>query len=133
MHLEGVQMSRGSKVLCFGNFGFFRLCRLAKPVRPVLETGQTGLALLSAASTCPGGVACVHVLCFELCFVSAVSSRCPCLRGPRLAPSSDSCLRFALGVLITCWRLLFFLLSISILNLLMICGVCCQCTHQGGD
>jgi hypothetical protein len=44
-----------------------------------------------ALSGCSSFVSVVHALCFgglrsllELCFVSDVSSRCPCLRGPRL-------------------------------------------------
>ena len=76
----------------------FQALQAGKTSQTGFKTGQTGLSLLFTASTCPGGGSCVHELCFELCFVSAVSSRCPCLRGPRLAPSSGSCLRFDLGV-----------------------------------
>jgi hypothetical protein len=68
----------------------------------------------------------------ELCFVSDVSSRCPCLRGPRLLFFKWSyslplfSFRSLVGVSFCSFLSFFFSL------LLLSCG-CCQCTHQGGD
>jgi hypothetical protein len=99
----------------------------------------------------PGGVAlfqgelaCVHgelfvvfraldwwfVLFAWACFVSDVSSRCPCLRGLRLVFFKWSCsLPF-----LSFNRLMEFLLVVSFFVFSWLPKhVCCQCTHQGGD
>ena len=67
----------------------------------------------------------------ELCFVSAVSSYCPCLRGPRLGLASD--LVFACSVALD--HLLEVCVRGCFLFLFLYDGYygCCQCTHQGGD
>jgi hypothetical protein len=102
---------------------------------------------------CPGGVALVQgelacvqgelFVVFELWFgglcsllehscISDVSSRCPCLRGPRLVFFKWSWslpffgFRSLVGVYF--YSFLFFFLFSQV----TIC-VCCQCTHQGGD
>jgi hypothetical protein len=88
---------------------------------------------------CRGSSLWLFDLCFgglrsllELCFVSDVSSRCPCLRGPRLVFFKRSCslplfgFRSLVGV--SFCSFLFFFFSLLLLS----CG-CCQCTHQGGD
>ena len=64
-------------------------------------------------------------------FISVVSSRCPCLRGPRLGLASDlvfACslaLDHLLGGLCS-WLFSFLFLHYGYYG-------CCQCTHQGGD
>jgi hypothetical protein len=64
-------------------------------------------------------------------FVSHVSSRCPCLRGPRLVFFKWSCFLPFFGF----WSLVevsfysFFLFLFSLVTN----HVCCQCTLQGGD
>jgi hypothetical protein len=65
-------------------------------------------------------------------FVSDVSSRCPCLRGPRLI-HLQVILLFAFPLAFD--RLLKFVLVVSFLLFfsLVTNHVCCQCTHQGGD
>jgi hypothetical protein len=62
-------------------------------------------------------------------FVSVVLSRCPRLRGPRLALSSDLVLPFFV------WSLIWVLCSFLFFFFLLWIGnyVCCQCTHEGGD
>jgi hypothetical protein len=65
-------------------------------------------------------------------FISDVSSRCPCLRGPRLVLLQVILL---IGFPLAFDRLLEFLLVVSFLFVfsLVTNHVCCQCTHQGGD
>jgi hypothetical protein len=73
-------------------------------------------------------------LCYllEHGFVSNVSSRCPCLRGPRLF-LLQVILLFAFPLAFD--RLLEILLVVSFLLFFssVTNHVCCQCTHQGGD
>jgi hypothetical protein len=68
----------------------------------------------------------------EHCFFSDVLSRCPCLRGPRLA-LLQVILLFAFPLAFD--RLLEFLLVVSFFSFSLWLPnlVCCQCTHQGGD
>jgi hypothetical protein len=93
----------------------------------------------------PGGLACVQGELFvvfelwigglrsflELCFVSDVSSRCPCLTGPRLVFFKWSCslpffgFRSVVGVSLCPFLFFFF-------SLVTLCR-CCQCTHQGDN
>jgi hypothetical protein len=65
-------------------------------------------------------------------FVSNVSSRCPCLRGPRLVFYKWSHSLPLFGF----WSLLgvsfLFVSFLFLFSQVTIC-VCCQCTHQGGD
>jgi hypothetical protein len=67
----------------------------------------------------------------ELYFVLDVSSRCPCLRGPRLVFFKWFCSLplFGFGSL---GGFSFSLYLFFFFSLVTICG-CCQCTHQGGD
>jgi hypothetical protein len=67
----------------------------------------------------------------ELCFVSDVSSRCPCLRGPRLVFFKWSCtlLFFGFRSLVEVSFYLFFSFPFSLVTN----QVWGQCTHQGGD
>jgi hypothetical protein len=130
------------------------------PVWPVVLTGltrqswvvATGLFAKWFACIRPGGVAliqgelaCVQgelFVVFELwfdglrsllehSFISDVSSRCPCLRGPRLVFFKWSCFLPFLGFrsLVGVFSFISFLFFFSQVT---IC-VCCQCTHQGGD
>jgi hypothetical protein len=64
-------------------------------------------------------------------FVSDVSSRCSCLRGPRLVFFKWSCSLplFGFRSLVGVFLFVSFLFLFSRVTL---CG-CCQCTHQGGD
>jgi hypothetical protein len=104
--------------------------RFWKPVWPVLETGLTGFdgtgltgfgnwpeRFVPRVGTCSGG-ACIcaggALVCFGgLCsllehgFVSDVSSRCPCLRGPRLVFFKWSC-SLLFRLLIACWSFFLF-------------------------
>jgi hypothetical protein len=90
------------------------------------------------ACMCVGGPLCVFEFWFgglrsllKHCFVSDVSSRCPCLMGPRLVffKWSYSLPFFGFRSLVGVSFYLFFLFLFSQVT---IC-VCCQCTHQGGD
>jgi hypothetical protein len=65
----------------------------------------------------------------EHSFVSDVSSRCPCLRGPRLVffRWSFSLALFGFQSLVGVFLFVSFLFLFSRVT---ICG-CCQCTHQG--
>ena len=49
----------------------------------------------------------------ELCFVSAVLSRCPCLRGPRLGLASDRGFRLFFGFGSLAWRFVFVVVFFS--------------------
>ena len=49
----------------------------------------------------------------ELCFVSAVSSRCPCLRGPRLGLASDQVFACSLALDHLLWRFVFVVVFFS--------------------
>jgi hypothetical protein len=66
------------------------------------------------------------------CFVSDVSSRCPCLRGPRLVLLQVILLFAFLWLSITCCNFSFSSFFSSLFSLVTN-HVCCQCTHQGGD
>jgi hypothetical protein len=75
----------------------------------------------------------------ELCFVSDVLSRCPCLRGPRLVFLKWSCSlplfgfrSLVGGSFIACWRFFLFVSFLFLFSLVTLCG-CCQSTYQGGD
>jgi hypothetical protein len=100
------QESRGSLCISFAFLAFGGVVCCVKSAWPVVETGLTGFGgtgltgygnrsdrLVPRVGTCSGG-ACIcaggALVCFGgLCsflehgFVSDVSSRCPCLRGPR--------------------------------------------------
>jgi hypothetical protein len=67
----------------------------------------------------------------EHSFVSDVSSRCPCLRGPTFIffRWSFSLPLFVFRSLVGVFLFVSFLFLFSHVTL---CG-CCQCTHQGGD
>jgi hypothetical protein len=88
------------------------------------------------ACMCAGGAlcgfssfGCLRSL-LEHSFVLDVSSRCPCLRGPRLVSFkwSFSLPFFGFRSFVGVSFYLFFLFFSRV----TIC-VCCQCTHQGGD
>jgi hypothetical protein len=64
--------------------------------------------------------------------VSDVSSRCPCLRGPRLVLLLVILLFAFLWLSIACWSFFLFISFLFIFSRVTIC-VCCQCTHQRGD
>ena len=49
----------------------------------------------------------------ELCFVSAVLSRCPCLREPRLGLASDRVFRLFFGFGSLAWRFVFVVVFFS--------------------
>jgi hypothetical protein len=64
-------------------------------------------------------------------FISVVSSRCPCLRGPRFFLTQVIVSWLLLGFWSLFWVFSFIsFLFIFSLNWLL---VCCQCTHQCGD
>jgi hypothetical protein len=63
----------------------------------------------------------------EHSFVSDVSSRYPCLRGPRFVFFKCSCSLPLFG-----FRSLVGVSFLFIFSRVTLCG-CCQCTHQGGD
>jgi hypothetical protein len=77
-------------------------------------------------------LACVQGGALCVVWASDVSSRCPCLRGPRLV-LLQVMLLFAFPLAFD--RLLEFLLVISFLLLFSLVTkcVCYQCTHLGGD
>jgi hypothetical protein len=90
--LEPIPRVKGELVHFFFIFGFWGCSLLG-------ETGLTGFGnrpdrFVPRVGTCPGGayicaggaLVCFGGLCslLEHGFVSDVSSRCPCLRGPRL-------------------------------------------------
>jgi hypothetical protein len=64
-------------------------------------------------------------------FISVVSGRCPCLRGPRSFLLKWSFLGFCLAF-DHLFEFFFCFFSFSLFSELVTC-VCCQCTHQGGD
>jgi hypothetical protein len=125
-----------------------------KLVWPILVTGLTGSGgtgltgfgnrsgrFVPRVGTCSMGVCIcaggllyalvVCALCFSIIFVSDVSSRCPCLWGPRLV-FPQVILLFAFPLAFD--RLLMFLLVVCFVFLFSLVTkcVCCQCTHQGG-
>jgi hypothetical protein len=135
--LEPIPRVKGEFVHFFCIFGFWGYGLL----------GGTGLTdfenrpdrFVPRVGTCSGG-ACICAGGLFLCFgglcsllehgcVSDVSSRCPCLRGPRLVFFKWSCsLPFSAFD-----RLLKFLFIRFFSFSLITKWVCCQCTHQGGD
>jgi hypothetical protein len=94
----------------FGN----RPDRFWEPVWPVLGTGLTGLCPRAGTRSggvriCAGGVlVCISGLCslLEHGFVSDVSSRCRCLRGPRLVFFKWSSLYLS-QFSIACWSFFY--------------------------
>jgi hypothetical protein len=112
--LEPIPRAMGELVHFFCIFGFWGVVCCVKSAWPVLETGLTGFGgtcltgygnqpdrFVPRVGTCPGG-ACIcaggALVCFGgLCsllehgFVSDVSSRGPCLRGPRFVFFKWSC------------------------------------------
>jgi hypothetical protein len=95
--------------------------------------GSGGACICAAGALC-GFRALVGDLCSLLQhgFVSDVSSRCPCLRGPRLVFFKWSCSLPFVRLSISCWSFFLFVYFHFIFSRVTICG-CCQCTHQGGD
>jgi hypothetical protein len=114
---------------------------LVEPAWPVMGTGLTGLCLELALDQgelayVQGELLCALVvcaLCLSMVFVSDVSSRCPCLKGPRLVFFKWSCLLpFSAFDRLMEFLFSFCFFSIFLFSLFTKC-VCCQCTHQGGD
>jgi hypothetical protein len=64
-------------------------------------------------------------------FISIVSSRCPCLRGPRFFSLKWSFLDFCLAF-DHLFEFFVHFISFSLFSELVTC-VYCQCTHHGGD
>jgi hypothetical protein len=128
-----------------------------EPVWPVVATGLTGQSWADAAALFSssdlhlfiqgelhwftGACICAGVfefwfggLCslFEHSFVSVVSNRCPCLRGPRLVFFKWSFSLPLFGFLSLVGVSFYSFLFLFLFSQVTIC-VCCQCTHQGGD
>jgi hypothetical protein len=103
------------------------------------------------ACICPGGVALVQeelacvqgelFVVFELLFgglrfllehsfVLDVSSRCPCLRGPRFVFFKWSCSLPLFGFRSLVEVFFLFVSFLFLFSRVTFCG-CCQCTHQG--
>jgi hypothetical protein len=68
----------------------------------------------------------------EFCFVSDVSSRCPCLRGSETCLPQVILLFAFVWLSIAFWSFFLFFSSLFLFSRVTNCG-CCQCTHQGGD
>jgi hypothetical protein len=108
-----MHLLRGSLHSCIWELFFARIlvvlfCRWCRALSPHLEE----LAILE------------H-------FISVVSSRCPCLRGPRFFSLKISFLGFCLAF-DHLFEFLFHLFSFSLFSELVTCA-CCPCTHQEGD
>jgi hypothetical protein len=146
------QVSRGSLCISFAFLAFGVMVCCVKSAWPAVETGLTGFGgtgltgygnrsdrfvprvstWSGGACICAGGaLVCLGGVCslLEHVFVSDVSSRCPCLRGPRLVFFKWSRSLLFL-VSIACWSFSFCFFSVFLFSLLTKC-VCCQCTHQG--
>ena len=137
MHIWGEFCMIGGEFSCIGRFcgKLVCICEMLH-VRRKIEKKRLHL-LRGSLHMCRGSSFVLPELCAlwcapcELCFVSAVSSRCPCLRGPRLGLASNRVFACSFALYHLLGRFVFVVVFFSF-SLCDFYG-CCQCTHQGGD